>query len=620
MTAAGRGRSSPGGTTALAQLAGLAAAAVVLLWLTGAASALLTGHRPPSAGFAETGAVAVRLLQDPGDPAAAWPPQDRSLIPGPTAFYAVLGMLSLGAAALAVALWRAWQRLGGGGLGGGDGASWAGRRDLRGLVVRRDTPLTGRIVLGRTPWRQTIATPHRHSLLVFGPTLSGKTSSFVIPTLLRWRGPVIATSSKVDMLLATLPTRRRRGRVWLFDPFLAAGLPAIRWSPLVGAGTWPEALDMAYWLTQAASVSHSVQNAEFWETMARTLLAPLLYAAANQPTGTMGDVLAWANQPERADEVFDALDAIQARRPTDPGPQLAQGALAGCVAADTRRRDSIYGTTQVLLDVYRYPAVAGMAAGCDIDRDQFLRGFDDDGAPVDNTVFVYAPEHRQDQLRPLIEAFVSWLIRGLEDRYALTGLALDPPLLLMLDEAGNIAPLRQLGTYASSLASQGCQLVSVFQNLSQIRDRYGSQATTIVTNHLAKVLMAGTTDVELLNLLTHLLGKQDSTEETVMYGPDGSRTSSASIRQHELAPIHTLVQQRPGQVLALLSHCKPARLRVRPYTETADLRGLFPEARHGPAGRLRTLRRTLGSWRTRPSAGSPPRSDDARTEEESKWS
>jgi type IV secretion system protein VirD4 len=583
MSARRRGRPSPGGTTALAPLAGLAVAVVVLLWLTGTLSARLTGHQPPSTGLAETGAVAVRLARHPGDPAAAWPPTDRRRIPGPTAFYAVLGLLSLCAAALAVALLRIWQRLDGGGrLGGGDGASWAGRRDLRALVVRRDTSLTGRIVLGQTAWRQTIATPNRHSLLVFGPTLSGKTSSFVIPTLLRWRGPVIATSSKVDMLLATLPARRQRGQVWLFDPFLAAGLPAIHWSPLVGTGTWPGALDMAYWLTQAASVSHSVQNAEFWETMARLLLAPLLYTAANQPTGTMGDVLAWANQPERADEVLDALDTIAARDPADPGPHLAQGALAGCTAADTRRRDSIYGTAQVLLDVYRYPAVAGMAAGCDIDRDQFLRGFDDHGTPIDNTVFVYAPEHRQDQLRPLIEAFVSWLIRGLEDRYALTGLPLDPPLLLMLDEAGNIAPLRQLGTYASSLASQGCQLVSVFQNLSQIRDRYGTQATTIVTNHLAKVLMAGTTDVELLNLLTHLLGKREAIEESVTYTDDGSRSSHTTTREHELAPIHTLVQQRPGEVLALLSHCRPVRLHVRPYTEAADLRAFLPRAEETP--------------------------------------
>lgn len=104
-----------------------------------------------------------------------------------------------------------------------------------------------------------------------------------------------------------------------------------------------------------------------------------------------------------------------------------------------------------------------------------------------------------------------------------------------------------------------------------------------------------------------------------MYGPDGSRTSSASIRQHELAPIHTLVQQRPGQVLALLSHSKPVKLRVRPYTQTADLRELLPEANHDPAGRLRRLSRVSWSRRDHPSAESPWR-DDGLVEEESEWS
>jgi type IV secretory pathway TraG/TraD family ATPase VirD4 len=33
----------------------------------------------------------------------------------------------------------------------------------------------------------------------------------------------------------------------------------------------------------------------------------------------------------------------------------------------------------------------------------------------------------------------------------------------------------------TSLASQGVQLVAVFQNFGQVRDRYGTQASTIVT-------------------------------------------------------------------------------------------------------------------------------------------
>jgi type IV secretion system protein VirD4 len=559
-------------------VAAAAAMIVLLLWATGTLAALLAHGQRPRADLEEMGAVAVRLLQHPGDPAAAWPGPDRRLIPGPAGFYATLLLLLAVAATLSLVGWRAYWRLQASLPNTGRyGAVWAGRHDLRDLVVRTSTDLTGRIVLGRTPWRQTIASTLRHSLLLFGPTLSGKTVSFVIPTVLRWRGPVIATSSKVDLLRATLTRRQRRGRTYLLDPFRASGLPAIRWSPLVGCKHWADALDMAYWLTQAASVSHSIQTAEFWETLAKNLLAPLLYAAANKPAATMLTVVRWANEYALAEEVLAVFAAMEAADPNDPAPRLARSAFLASVKADTRRKDSIYGTAQVLLDVYKYPAVADTASGCDIDREAFLRGFDAAGSPVDNTVFVFAPEHRQDQLRPLFEAFICWLIRAAEDRYAATGTALDPPLLVMLDEAANIAPLRKLGTYASSLASQGVQLVAVFQNFGQIRDRYGTQASTIVTNFLVKVLMGATTDRELLELLTVLIGKEEIAQESLTYGVDGSRVATAAIRQRELAPIHSLVQQRPGYALALVSGRRPVRLRVRPYTELQEFRALPAE-------------------------------------------
>jgi type IV secretory pathway TraG/TraD family ATPase VirD4 len=579
------GTRGPGiGAVAFVPVAVTVAVTIGLLWTTGNVSALVAHGRRPRAKLEDIGAVAVRLVRHPGDPAAAWPPTDRELIPGPVGFYAALLVLVAITIALIGAGWRIYTRLHGGLPGTGNyGASWASRRDVRDLAIRKGSDLTGRIVLGRTRWRQTIASPLRHSLLLFGPTLSGKTLSFVIPTVLRWRGPVIATSSKVDLLLATITRRQRRGQVYVLDPFRASGLESIRWSPLVGSKTWAGALDMAYWLTQAASVSHTIQSAEFWETLAKNLLAPLLYAAANKPGATMLTVVAWANEYERAGEVRAVFSAMAHANPNDPGPRLADSAYLASVKADSRRKDSIYGTAQVLLDVYKYPAVAEMASGCDIDRKWFLSSYDAAGSAVDNTVFVFAPEHRQDQLRPVLEAFICWLIRGAEDRYAATGTALDPPLLVMLDEAANIAPLRKLGTYASSLASQGVQLVAVFQNFGQVRDRYGGQASTIVTNFLVKVLMGATTDRELLELLTILIGKEEITQESLTYGVDGSRVATASIRQRELVPIHSLVQQRPGQALALLSHRRPVQLRVRPYPALREFQEEEPPTLH-PSG------------------------------------
>jgi len=64
-------------------------------------------------------------------------------------------------------------------------------------------------------------------------------------------------------------------------------------------------------------------------------------------------------------------------------------------------------------------------------------------------------------------------------------------LLLVLDEAANIAPIPNLDEIASTGAGQGVQLLSVFQDLAQVRSRYGDRAQTIVNNHRAKLFGAG---------------------------------------------------------------------------------------------------------------------------------
>ncbi|HAM02223.1 MAG TPA: hypothetical protein DCQ30_08365, partial [Acidimicrobiaceae bacterium] len=50
--------------------------------------------------------------------------------------------------------------------------------------------------------------PPEQSVLVLGPPRSGKTSSLVVPTVLAAGGPVVSTSTKPDVLEATLPWRR----------------------------------------------------------------------------------------------------------------------------------------------------------------------------------------------------------------------------------------------------------------------------------------------------------------------------------------------------------------------------------------------------------------------------
>ncbi len=60
-----------------------------------------------------------------------------------------------------------------------------------------------------------------------------------------------------------------------------------------------------------------------------------------------------------------------------------------------------------------------------------------------NTLYVCAPSHEQARLRPLFTALLQQVITAAYDRAA-SGDPLQRPLLLLLDEAANIAPLADL--------------------------------------------------------------------------------------------------------------------------------------------------------------------------------
>jgi type IV secretory system conjugative DNA transfer VirD4/TraG family protein len=60
----------------------------------------------------------------------------------------------------------------------------------------------------------------------------------VIPAILEWTGPVLATSVKPDVIKATRAHRERHGEVVVLDPLGASGLAGARWTPLASCRTW----------------------------------------------------------------------------------------------------------------------------------------------------------------------------------------------------------------------------------------------------------------------------------------------------------------------------------------------------------------------------------------------
>jgi type IV secretion system protein VirD4 len=541
---------------------GATAGAGALVWASGQLAGLAFGHTWLEMSPADVASVLWHLPHHWSDPAQAWPADVRGPLPGPAGMYAtftgLVGGLTSGTAAVLRHLpgRTAGHRPGHPRPAKHAGAVWASTRELRLLTVREPEP--GRVILGRTPGLlgRLLAAEDCHSVLVFGPTGSYKTSALVIPGVLEWSGPLLATSVKPDLLRATMAHRTRRGQVLVIDPLGASGVQAARWSPLASCGTWAGAQQMAVMLANAIEQTPTEEQRpehRFWKTMGTKFLAPMLYAAAVKGLG-MSEVLHWLDSREDQ-EVKDILQAA--------GVPAALDAWESSQYRTDRAVDSLYATAEEVLHVYGNERVAASTEGHDLDLDQFLSG--------NHTIYLYAPAHQQRLLRPLFEAICQQVVAAAQEQAALApdGM-LSPRLGLFLDEAGNCAALSDLDVLATTARGQGIQLVTVRHDKSQLEARYGTKASTILNNHRAKLFLSGLADLSALELGARLIGDQALVERNRSMGSDGRHSLNESTSYRPLLPVEDLRRLRPGEGVLLYGHLRPTPIRLRPFYQPRE--------------------------------------------------
>src|SRR3546814_16659695 len=78
------------------------------------------------------------------------------------------------------------------------------------------------------------------------------------------------------------------------------------------------------------------------------------------------------------------------------------------------------------------------------------------------------------------------------ERYVRTNQPLDPPLLIVMDEAAILRP-DQLPSWAATLSAIGVQLVTARQSVRQIEAAYGRPSQGILTTHLTQLFCPGST-------------------------------------------------------------------------------------------------------------------------------
>ena len=383
------------------------------------------------------------------------------------------------------------------------------------------------------------------------------------------RDPVIATSTKPDVLAPTLGIRSGLGRCWLLDPTgtvsVPPGVTRIRWSPVP-----PRPRGTSRWCWPGPWSARPGRPAD----------------EASPPTGP--------NEPRRCwlrcctPPIFPApawsrcSSGCCARTSTGPaavlaihGVETASDVLAG------HRRDrparAVGNLVQHRRRTRRLPF--RRRARRRRRRSTSTRG----RSPAPATPSTSAPRLATRTWSPRSSSPSS--SRPAPDA-SRPGPAAEPglPLTLVLDELANIAPLPDLPALVSEGGGQGVLTLACLQDLSQARQRWGPAADGFLSLFGTKVVLPGIADLATLELVSRLGGEVEVPSRSVSRGPWWSRAGRAptvtwSSRRQRRLPVESVCQQPAGTALALCGARAPERVRLSPWWATAPFRSV---ARPGP--------------------------------------
>ncbi len=554
----------------------VAAVAAVIggaLWTAGGLASVLAGrgwHSPP---FTLTTLIAIVRNGTGG----FWPGTDPRLVLGGAATLTFLVLLP--AALLAV---RSWLRA----PAAGDPRRSLARPAHLAPLLRRPAAvraqrlrpsLTNRkakslpagdvgVLLGRLGSAELFCSWEDVAVAFMAPR-SGKTTTLAVPITLAAPGPVVLTSNKVEgwKETAALRATHTRQRVWTFDPQRIAHTPQDWWwNPLGNLTTVAEANRLA---------GHFVATVEddrrdIWGPAAKELLATLLLAAAVGGQ-TLLEVYAWL-----ANEATPVPSGLL----REHGYDLLARTLRGTQDSPPETRGSVYFTARAATACLRDDQITAWVtpppnraldrAGTDIGAVPVE--FQPEAFPSSRQTLYLLSKDEGGSAGPLVAALTDRVLRCGVTAAERAGGRLDPPMVLVLDEAANICRIADLPALYSHLGSRGIVPLTILQSYSQAVGVWGETGTKALWGAATiKLIGAGMDDPTFAEDLSRLVGDHDvptvsrNTGGGRGFGGGSSRTHAT--RQQRILPASAVRELAKGRALLLATGTKPALITLQPW-------------------------------------------------------
>jgi len=224
------------------------------------------------------------------------------------------------------------------------------------------------------------------------------------------------------------------------------------------------------------------------------------------------------------------------------------------IHSDPRTRDSIWmavsQATASLADPQVLDAV-NPPPGEEFDPGYFLTN--------NGTLYLLATGAGAGAAWPLVAAFMEDLTETARHLAASSpGTRLDPPLLLALDEIGNLAPLPSLPVLMAEGGGTGITTMPVLQSLSQARAKWGEHAASAIWDaSIVKVILGGASASKDLQELSVLIGERDDRSDTITISETGARSVQRSVRRRHVMPPERIRMLPFGTGLVLLRTAPP---------------------------------------------------------------
>ncbi|MFD0266310.1 type IV secretory system conjugative DNA transfer family protein [Streptomyces sp. NPDC127106] len=478
-------------------------------------------------------------------------------------FYALTVLLLLLVLLLGLVVVRAAGRFSACGGRSGGGAQWGGPKVEKKMAAHDDPGRrTNRITAGRgLGTKKLVAAQPNISATVFGVPGSSKTTGLVLPNAAEWQGPLLVTTTKAADLDVIRARRRWFGPVWVIAPAGIPGRDTDHWSPVEYCTDAKAADRMAAWLAEASSAAGD-KRAAAWVDQAKSVLKGILLAA-HLSGGGIRDLRRWITLGK------DAVDHVRAVLLAHGHTDVADDYASPWLRLHEDGIGSIQFSLNVLARVFADEEVRETCARCDFAFEDWLdkRG----------TICVIASEADADRFAPLISSLIAGAVHAAETRYNRYGRAIDPAVGVFVDEAGTMLRYPRLPNVLTTGRGMGIVLLTVWHDLSQLRESLGQQkANTVLSASGLRMLLPGCGDLETLRYFSGLYGRTEVTKTSHGRSHKSHSTHTQAV-ETDLAPVHALQQLPDFTAIAQYTNLPPIKVRMRLTFRDKDLDKLLTD-------------------------------------------